>query len=167
MTSCVSREVHPTKLIAKCLMAALVSYSITITAIRISILLLYRRLFRPESFRKPLIAVGMASLTWFIVAVLVNIFQCRPFNAAFGSHQSPRDHCINFQAFYWGICASNMALDIMVLCLPMRTIWKLQLATKQKVLLSVIFLLGGLSVSLSGSEAWLTVTARVLRASCV
>ena len=148
------------------LMMSLTTYSLTITAVRVSVLLLYRRLFDTELYRKFLVAAGLASLAWLIAEVLTNIFSCWPISAAFDARLLHTDQCINFQAFYWGISATNMVLDIAVLCLPMHVIWKLQLPTKQKALLAIIFLMGGLLVLIPSCKTLLTGLAPALPASC-
>lgn len=51
-------------------------------------------------------------------------------------------HCVNLVAFFrWnGIC--NLLLDFLVLVLPIPMVWRLKIASRQKLELSGIFLLG-------------------------
>ena len=130
--------------IAQILMATMTTYSLTITCVKISILLLYRRIFTTASFRRVSVAVGIACLLWFIIEVFLDIFQCRPFKAAFDPMLLLTDHCIDLQSFYSGITVANLGLDLVVLYLPLHMVWKLKLPTKQKLMLSGTFLLGGL-----------------------
>lgn len=54
------------------------------------------------------------------------------------------DHCIDMQAYYEGVTAANMGIDIVMLLLPVHMVWRLKLPTKQKIMLSSIFMLGAL-----------------------
>ena len=120
------------------------TYSLTITSVKISILLLYRRIFTTPLFRKISLVVGIACVAWLVVEVFMDIFQCRPFSAAFEPALLFTDHCIDPQAFYTGVTVANLGLDAVVLYLPLHMVWKLKLLTRQKLMLSGIFLLGGL-----------------------
>lgn len=112
-------------------MAIMITYSLTITIVKISVLLLYRRIFDTRSFRRRTLIVGTACVTWFVVKVFSDIFQCHPFSAAFSPALLFTAHCINLQAYYWGITIANLCLDIVILCLPVHMVWKLK--NKQKI----------------------------------
>ncbi|KAL8692228.1 MAG: hypothetical protein Q9218_002704 [Villophora microphyllina] len=126
------------------LMTTLVTYSLTITSVKMSLLLLYRRIFSTPVFKTWTLVIGATCAVWLIVAVLVDIFQCRPFNAAFQPDLLYTGHCINLPAFYIGIIAANFILDIVILALPLTMIWRLKLSERQKLQVSAIFFLGGL-----------------------
>ena len=125
-------------------MAGIVTYSLTITMVKLSILLLYRRIFVTQGFKRTTIYIGLLCLTWFFIAIFMDLFQCDPFKAAFNAELLFTNHCINLQAFYWGITAANLTLDVILLYLPLHMVWGLQLPKRQKFALSGIFLLGGL-----------------------
>ncbi|KAL8804663.1 MAG: hypothetical protein Q9200_005740 [Gallowayella weberi] len=128
----------------KALMASYVTYSLTITCSKISILLLYRRIFSTRRFRQATTIVGSLCVGWCIAAIVADIFQCRPIHAAFDPEKLFTNRCMNLQAYYRGVTASNLVLDLIVLSMPLCMVWKLTLDTKQKISLSGIFLLGGL-----------------------
>lgn len=125
-------------------MGTMTTYSLTITCVKISVLLLYRRVFTTASFRKVSVVVGIACLLWFIIELFINIFQCRPFKAAFEPPLLFTGHCIDLQSFYLGVTIANLGLDVVILYLPLHMVWKLKLPIKQRLTLSGIFLLGGL-----------------------
>ncbi len=126
------------------MMAGIVTYSLTITIVKLSILLLYRRIFITQGFQRTTIYVGLICLAWFFIAIFVDLFQCSPFKAAFDVELLFTDQCIDLQAFYWGITAANLALDVILLYLPLHMVWGLQLPKRHKIALSGIFMLGGL-----------------------
>ena len=123
-------------------MAGLITYALTITVVKISILALYRRIFDTPAFKQTSLIVGLACIAWFIVTLFTDVFQCRPFEAAFDPALMFTYHCIDLQAYYYGICAANLAIDLIMLYLPLHMVWRLQLPTRQKISLSGIFLLG-------------------------
>ena len=116
----------------------------TITTVKMSILLMYRRIFPTNSFRKLTLYVGAACIAWFVAEVLSDIFQCHPIVAAWDPKFLFSPQCINLEAYFWGISATNMILDVIILCMPLRMVWDLELPMRQKCILSGIFLMGGL-----------------------
>ncbi len=126
------------------LMGTMVTYSLTITSVKISLLLLYRRIFNTRLFKMQSLIVGITCIVWLLIEIPMNIFQCTPFTAAFQPAYLFTDHCIDLQAFYWGVTVTNLGLDVAILCLPMQVVWKLKLPRRQRITLLAIFLLGGL-----------------------
>lgn len=74
----------------------------------------------------------------------MDLFQCRPFKAAFDPEDLFTDRCIDLQAYYWGTTGANLILDVVILALPLHMVWGLKISRKQKLGLSGIFLLGSL-----------------------
>lgn len=126
------------------LMSTMITYSLTITSAKLSLLLLYRRIFDTASFKQRSLVVGAACIMWFLAEVIAGVLQCRPFRAAFNPELLFTDHCINLQAYYWGITAANLGLDLVVFCLPIYDVWQLKVTMRQRLGLIGIFLLGGL-----------------------
>ena len=126
------------------LLATIFTYSLAITLVKISILLLYRRLFPTSLFQTKTLIVGGLCIAWFLVSILVEFFQCRSFSMLFEYTKLFGGSCINVRGYWWGVCASNIFLDLVVLCLPIHEVWKLQLPKQKKVMLSGVFTLGGL-----------------------
>ena len=125
-------------------MCGILTYTLTITLVKISILLLYRRIFDTAAFKRKTLVVGVLCIIWFFIAICLEIFQCHPLSAAFDPEMLSTDHCIDFQTYYEGVTASNIAMDIIMLLLPVHMVWRLRLPIKQRIVLSSIFMLGGL-----------------------
>lgn len=117
---------------------------LTIAMAKISILLLYRRIFTTAAFRTATVVVGLAVVAWAIAAILALIFQCRPVSGLFNPDMIFSKSCVSLSAYYSSVSGLNMALDIVVLCLPLWMVWHLKLDASQKVMLSGIFALGAL-----------------------
>ncbi|MCJ1474351.1 hypothetical protein MMC13_003009 [Lambiella insularis] len=116
-------------------------YLFTMASAKISILLLYRRIFATRSFRIVTLIMGVVILAWCISSVLVTSFQCDPVAAAWNFHLTAT--CIDPVVFSLAIALTGVLTDFVVLFLPVHMIWKLHLPTRQKIVLSIVFLLGG------------------------
>lgn len=111
-------------------------------AVRISLLLLYRRIFRTPHFVRVCWVVGAITVCWWIAGVVVDILQCRPVEAAWDPQYLFSPQCIDFQMFWYGLSCSNILQDLFVLAMPIYMVWHLKMRTSQKVMLSGIFLIG-------------------------
>lgn len=112
--------------------------------VKISILLMYRRIFDTEAFKRATWIVGAACVAWAIAAIFCLVFQCHPVSGMWNPKDTFTDKCINLQAYYRAVASSNMALDVVILCMPLYMVWRLKLEASQKLMLSGIFALGGL-----------------------
>ena len=65
---------------------------------------------------------------------------CRPLTHAW--NPVPGGHCKSVTVEEITSVSVNMAIDIAIVVLPMPSLWKLQMATKKKVGISVLFGLG-------------------------
>lgn len=108
---------------------------------KISILLLYLRLFPDVTFRNIVkFMIGFCCAAWvsFLVAC---ILRCHPVSFAWtfwdGEHQGHCPHIL-VSAQGWPHVAVNISADLVVLLLPLPTILKLNLALEKK--LSVMFM---------------------------
>ena len=112
-----------------------------ITSVKISILDLYIHIFRSRKFRK-FCYVGMVicGLFW-VYDILVAFLICHPL--AYNWNLSiPGGHCANEVAAYIAAHSINLSIDISLAVLPMPILWRLQMATRKKVEISVMFSLG-------------------------
>lgn len=105
---------------------------------------MYRRIFPTKWFQKMTMFVGAACIACFIAEILSDMLQCHPITAAWDPAFLFSSQCINLEAYFWGISATNMILDVIILCMPLRVVWELELPTRQKCILSGIFIMGGL-----------------------
>lgn len=125
------------------MMASMVAYALTITTTKLSLLLFLGRIFEPK-FRLWFVILEAVCLIWLMIAVLTDVLQCSPINAAFKLRLLFTERCLNFKALYWGITISNLVLDIIILVLPMWMIIDLKLPLQKKCLLCGVFGLGGM-----------------------
>ena len=120
------------------------TYTLTIAMVKISILLLYRRIFDIRQFRTATLVVGIACVAWLIAALLCLAFQCHTEAERYDAASLFSDQCIDLKAYWAAVAGSNMGLDLIILCMPVYMVWNLKITMRQKVALSGIFALGSL-----------------------
>ncbi|KAJ0415818.1 GMC oxidoreductase [Aspergillus carlsbadensis] len=118
-------------------------YLTGIALTKISILCFYLRVFPRREFRRLVyIAIGI-NVAYIIVFDLISIFQCRPVQGAWYRWDETGDYkCNNINAQGWSSAAFNMALDIMVMALPLKELYGLNLSWRKKAFVICMFSLG-------------------------
>ena len=121
-------------------------YGSGITAIKLSILLFYLRLFPKETtsrrWRASLYTIAAVLIFYLTAGAPVTIFQCRPI--AYAWIRKGKGSCNDQLAFLYFSQAYMIATDIIILCLPIPVVWRLQLRKGKKIGVLAIFLLGSL-----------------------
>lgn len=74
--------------------------------------------------------------------VLATVFNCVPVAASW-DFTIPAT-CIDSTKFFWVSASINVVTDVALLLLPLPLVWKLQMPSKQKTLISLVFVLGGM-----------------------
>lgn len=115
-----------------------------ITLAKVSILALYASVFTTRKFRLAKDVVLMCCLIWCIAMTAVSAVQCVPLRDAWNPLRLTQSRCILFGLFTLFEELTNVVLNIVVLLLPIFVIRKLQLPARQRWILSLLFLLGGL-----------------------
>lgn len=111
---------------------------------KLSLLFFYRRLFdRARKLVKATEIVGCVLVAWCIALTFTIIFSCQPV-AFFWDRTIKRGSCIDELKMGYGMTATNVVTDFVVLFLPVPTLWNVQMATANKRAIFGIFLLGGL-----------------------
>ncbi|MCJ1429126.1 hypothetical protein MMC29_007039 [Sticta canariensis] len=126
---------------AKSVLATEYFYTSAIAAVKISILLLYRRLFPNHRFRIILWSFGVFILTYSTVQLLVTLFQCRPIRGAWDPFI--RANCIKLNLEFMIMGSLNVATDVTTLCLPMPLLWRLKISIERRLQVMSMILLGG------------------------
>lgn len=112
---------------------------------RLSVLLLYHRIFETRIFWLSVYFMSAINISWIVSFVFVFIFRCTPITQVWMAQQGERKHCIGIQSNY-AYAVSSVILDFMVLSLPWPMIWKLRMQTRQKIAVMAIFMLGAMWV---------------------
>ena len=125
---------------------SMITYIITVTLVRLSILLTLRRIFNVEPFKMITTILGTVTTAWGVLIVLANIFQCTPLMDAFDPDvvMTSSKSCIDLQAMFYATLGTGFTIDLIILILPLHIIWRLRLSTRQKFEVTAILSLGGL-----------------------
>ncbi|KAI9372375.1 hypothetical protein BJX61DRAFT_542783 [Aspergillus egyptiacus] len=118
-------------------------YTTCVSTIKLSILTLYRRLFPTAHMIVSVNLVSAILIVWTLGIYIASAMQCFPV-AKFWNRALPGT-CMDPAQFYYGMQIPNIITDVIVLVMPLRTVWGLQIPTTQRVLLCGVFAVGGLS----------------------
>ncbi|KAK0617793.1 integral membrane protein [Bombardia bombarda] len=133
----------------KILIAVQFLWAISLSLCKISILLLYTKIFSVPFMIKAAYAMVGFIVAWALTTIFLGFFICRPF--AFNWDQSiPGGVCGNQVTSYLATGALNLVTDIVVMLMPLSYLWKLQLKTYKKVALMATFSMGIFTVVISG-----------------
>ena len=115
------------------------------TAIRVSILLFYDRIFStPRSPIKWIIKVVLAlQAVYLVVYSILPAFICRPLYMAW--HPLERRLYFNDWYYYYtqvALFSTSMTFDVILLVLPLYPVWRLQMPLKRRAGISLLFMLG-------------------------
>ncbi|KAM0796141.1 hypothetical protein BDR22DRAFT_893479 [Usnea florida] len=123
-------------------LAHLILYNPAIALAKISILVLYRRIFPGHRLLIILWTVGAFVVCYCTAQFFVLLIQCRPIQAAWDP-TVPNPVCIRVNTTYIVIGSFNALTDIVTLCIPIPILWRLQVSRERRAQLIGMFMLGG------------------------
>ncbi|KAJ5169350.1 uncharacterized protein N7500_002133 [Penicillium coprophilum] len=110
---------------------------------KISICCFYLRIFPDRKFRNATYITISLNLCYWIAFILISVFQCRPIPGAWHRWYEEENYkCNHINAQGWAAAALNMVLDIIVMILPLRQLYGLNLSVKRKSYVMCMFSLG-------------------------
>ncbi|KAL4863674.1 hypothetical protein BDV12DRAFT_177230 [Aspergillus spectabilis] len=127
----------------KIIFAYVILYATTVPMVKVSVLLLYRRIFR---LTWTLYLCAFLSVGYTISVSTAISLACVPTSYFWTQWVDPLNggYCrINLYQFYLWNGVANLFTDVIILCLPIPIVWSLQMPKAQKWAISGIFLLGG------------------------
>ncbi|KAK9442530.1 hypothetical protein VB005_03593 [Metarhizium brunneum] len=127
-------------MMAKWLVVAEVLYAWNLGWTKMSLLLMYYRIFRLPYFKKMAWVVGAFVWAWVICITFLFIFICVPVQKLWYPQIPGR--CINQVGTWISNAASTIFTDLVILLMPIPQIWKLQLRKTEKIGLTLAFSLG-------------------------
>ena len=115
-------------------------YKLNINLTKISIGILYMRIFPNKAFHKLVWAIITFVGCYAIASITATVLECTPVARVWD--KSVAGYCINFTAFWYTNGSVNIATDIILWVLPCHMIVKLNMPRRQKIWLMGLFLLG-------------------------
>lgn len=128
-------------MVLKLLVAFECVYCTGVGLVKLSLLLMYLRIFPTKDFRIGAYILGSVTIGWVIAINCVSIFQCNPIEKAWLG-PAVAGTCINLKASFIGNAVPNILTDIIILCMPVTQVLKLQVSNAQRASLIFMFLLG-------------------------
>ncbi|KAK4085376.1 uncharacterized protein Triagg1_366 [Trichoderma aggressivum f. europaeum] len=136
-----SLSIHHDKLEAlKWFYVAQIFYKLTINLTKMSIVLLYLRIFVQRWFRISCYILLAIVTMYCIASTLTSIFQCQPISGAWDKSIEPK--CLSLTEVWYSNAGYSIATDVLILALPMQPIWASKLPVNQKRALMFVFALG-------------------------
>ncbi|KAK0668217.1 hypothetical protein QBC41DRAFT_347410 [Cercophora samala] len=137
----ISNLTKPNKLMTlKLFYVAQAFYKLTINLTKASILLLYLRIFPKRWFRATCFVLLAIILLYMVGTTASSIWQCNPIPRAWD--KSITGTCISITANWYANAAFSITTDLIILGLPMHSIYTSHLPTSQKLALMGVFALG-------------------------
>ncbi|KAH8752324.1 integral membrane protein [Hyaloscypha sp. PMI_1271] len=116
-------------------------YVVTLAPTKISVLLLYLRIFPHESFRYAASAtIGMIALST-VVIFFMTVFSCHPV-AFFWNRDIRGGTCININKLAYANSAMSIIQDLLIVALPLPVLVKLNMGKKKKIGVGFMFTVG-------------------------
>lgn len=111
---------------------------------KLSVLILYRRVFITQAFRISTWILGVVVLLWWIGTFFADVFICIPVERNW--NPSIAGHCGNKQLVGIITPIPWIVTDLIILLMPLPMVWRLHLPGVQRVGLGGLFLLGGFAL---------------------
>ncbi|RDL35886.1 Uncharacterized protein BP5553_06498 [Venustampulla echinocandica] len=119
---------------------------------KLSLLFMYYRIFHFRYFKVRAIVVGSFVVIWAITASFLYTFICVPVHKLW--KPDIPGHCISQLGVWMANSSATIFSDILILCLPMPQVWKLQLKMIEKITVTLVFSLGFFAVFASAFRTW-------------
>ena len=131
--------------IPKLLAADDIMYIFGIMFAKLSILILYYRIFHVDQYFRYTVWVLSILVVGYCTALgLAKIFRCSPVKAVWDSKYKGPEHCADHIQIDFVGGWFNIFTDLAIFIMPAPIIWKLHLAPLKKLGVAVIFLFGAL-----------------------
>ncbi|CAK7211541.1 hypothetical protein SCUCBS95973_001150 [Sporothrix curviconia] len=120
-------------------------YAAAIAFTKLSIIASYLQIFAPRGLLKTMLyATAGVTVGLGVASVPATIFECIPVAGAW-TLMDNEAHCYTFINFLYASTAINVTTDLILCIAPIPLFWRLQLPQRQKIMISVLFFLGGLA----------------------
>ncbi|KAL4890898.1 hypothetical protein BDV59DRAFT_209293 [Aspergillus ambiguus] len=118
-------------------------YGPIICVTKLSILLLYLRVFAPSRKSKTYFFIQVliwVNLLFYTANTIVKIFECNP-RSKIWNRDTP-GHCVNINSLIMTAAVFNVVSDVLILLLPIACVWRLQMTLSKKLGTSAVFAAG-------------------------
>lgn len=117
-----------------------ITWTLANTAVKLSILHLYYVIFVNPKFRWGCFVVMGLTAAYCFSNILQNLLLCRPIQ--YNWDKTIDGHCSPSYYPYVSSASINMGLDVIIFLLPIPMLWRLQMDSRRKIYLCLIFGVG-------------------------
>ena len=118
-------------------------YILSLLGYKMSILLLYLRIYRVNRpFRMATYVTIFIVFAYLFSNFWTQLFGCHPFDKEY--NKKLPGHCIDYIKADYAYGSLNVITDLILFVLPIPMIWRLQLNLREKIGISLIFMVGSL-----------------------
>ncbi|KAI4258305.1 MAG: hypothetical protein L6R42_005165 [Xanthoria sp. 1 TBL-2021] len=118
-------------------------YGLVMLIVKTAILLFYRRIFltqKGELFDWVLRVFMAIIIIFYGTTTLIKIWLCAP-REKIWDHSVP-GHCLSISSLFNASGLFNWLTDILILLIPVKTLWRLQMSARKKAGIAAVFTLG-------------------------
>lgn len=116
-------------------------WNTTLPMIKLSILFFLKRVFSVQPMKRACNIITAFLICWYIAFQTVTVVQCIPIHHTW-QKKTTAGKCVAFVPFVTSLAATNLATDVVLLVLPMRQVWQLQMRLVKKIGLTCTFGIG-------------------------
>lgn len=118
-------------------------YSVIVGLTKMSVLAFYLQIFPNKTVRYGSYFLMACNAGYIISTTLAIIFQCDPIPGAWLAWDGTvKAKCINLSSLVWAAAFLCIVFDVATLALPMPALWKLNMSTRKKTHVMIMFGLG-------------------------
>ncbi|KAH8878721.1 hypothetical protein GQ53DRAFT_673593, partial [Thozetella sp. PMI_491] len=121
------------------LLVSVLHYNVGMNVVKISFLFQYRRIFQSKRVRLVCFWGMLGVVVWACVQAVLLGVSCLPISYIVPTTAS---FCLDTLPIWYFSSAMSLATDILIFCIPLPSVLKLQLPTKPKIMVFGIFCLG-------------------------
>ncbi|KAH6715779.1 hypothetical protein DL95DRAFT_365984 [Leptodontidium sp. 2 PMI_412] len=122
------------------------TYNTIITLVKISIVSFYLRLATVDSFlRKGSLGTIAFLVVFYTATQITTTLQCTPIRSNWDITGTVKKTCIDTVVYFYILAAVNILVDIWILLLPIKTLKDIKRSRRDKIVLFIIFGVGGFS----------------------
>lgn len=116
-------------------------YLISAYAVKMSVLLFYRRIFPQRVYQHVTVVVMVAATLWVVIALAIELAVCIPLDGFW--HPLKKAKCMNSNTYDLGVNIVDVILDSVIVALPIRMVFTLQSPMRTKIGFAGIFSVAG------------------------
>ncbi|KAJ8125902.1 hypothetical protein O1611_g7738 [Lasiodiplodia mahajangana] len=124
-------------------------YNVAMIFLKAAILLQWARIFAPTSrnvFWWLCYSVATINAIFYVVTILIDLLYCHPVQYHWNKF-IPGGYCVDDNLLSPLSAVINVVLDVTILVIPQRIVWKLNMPFKKKIGISCIFIVGILCIA--------------------